>query len=213
VKDGKVIRGWLGVAIQPVTPAIARAMGLPKPEGALVSDVTPGSPAEKAGLRRGDVVLAINGESINETRELSLKVAMLAPGTTVRMKVFRERREVEIPVVLGELPAERRAAGPGAEPGSARALDGVEVEDLTPQIRRQLHLPPRVTGVIVTAVEPGAPAAEAGLRPGDVIQQVNGRDVANVSEFDRAIRQSAREAVMLLVSRGGATLYVVIEPR
>jgi len=213
IKDGKVVRGWLGVHIQEVTPAIAHAMGLQKPEGALVADVAPGGPAEKAGIRRGDIVLAINGESITETRELSLKVAMLPPGTTVRLKVFHERREVEMPVTLGEQPPERRASGPGAEPGAARAMEGVEVEDLTPQIRRQLGLPPRTTGVVVTVVEPGSPAAEAGLRRGDVIQQENGREVASVSDFERAIRQSARDPVMLLVTRGGTTLFVVVEPR
>src|SRR5207253_5130935 len=89
VKEGKVVRGWLGVAIQPVTPKIARAFGLEKPEGALVADVTPGSPAEKAGLRRGDVVLSINGERITESRELTHKVAMLAPGATFRLKIVR----------------------------------------------------------------------------------------------------------------------------
>jgi serine protease Do len=213
IKDGKVVRGWLGVSIQPVTPAIARAMGLDKPAGALIGDVTSGSPAEKAGLRRGDVVLAINGESISETRELSLKVALLAPGTTARLKVYRDRREIEVPVVLGEQPAERRTFGPAAEPGAARALEGVSVGNLNPQIRQQLGLPTSVVGVVVTAVEPGSPAAEAGLRRGDVIQEVNRRPVSNVSDFDRAIRQTGRDTVLLLVNRGGNTMFVPVEPR
>ena len=213
VKEGKVVRGWLGVVIQPVTPTIARAFGLEKSEGALVADVTPGSPAEKAGLRRGDVVLSINGERITETRELSLKVAMLAPGTTVRLKIVRNRREMEIPVVLGEQPSERRVLGSEAEPSVTRALEGVEVADLTPQLRRQLELPPRISGVVVVGVEPGTPAAEAGLRRGDVIQEVNGRAVANVSQFEQAVRRGGREPMMLLVNRGGSTLFVVVEPR
>jgi len=214
VKEGKVVRGWLGVVIQPVTPTIARAFGLEKSEGALVADVTPGSPAEKAGLRRGDVVLSINGERITETRELSLKVAMLAPGTTVRLKIVRNRREMEIPVVvLGEQPSERRVLGSEAEPSVTRALEGVEVADLTPQLRRQLELPPRISGVVVVGVEPGTPAAEAGLRRGDVIQEVNGQAVANVSQFEQAVRRGGREPMMLLVNRGGSTLFVVVEPR
>ena len=213
LKDGRVVRGWLGVAIQPVTPAIARTMGLEKPAGALISDVSPGSPAEKAGLRRGDIVLAINGEPVNETRELSLRVAMLAPGTTARLSVFRERRQIEVPVVLGEQPGERAALRPGAEPRTAQALEGVSVTDLTPRLREQRGLSPRASGVLVTGVDPNSAAFEAGLRRGDVIQEVNGREVTSVSEFERAIRQSRGEAVLLLVNRGGNVFFIAIEPR
>jgi serine protease Do len=212
VKDGKVVRGWLGVVIQPVTPAVARAMGLAKPSGALIGDVTPGGPAERAGLRRGDIVLSMNGEAINETRELSLKVAMLAPGTTARLRVHRDRGEVDIPVTLGEQPSERSTLASGPESGPARALQGVSVTNLNPQLRQQLGLPSGMTGVVVTAVEMGSPAAEAGLRRGDVIQEVNRRAVSNVSEFDRAVRQGG-DAVVLLVNRGGNTMFVVVEPR
>jgi serine protease Do len=213
IKDGKVIRGWLGVVIQPVTPAIARAMGLDKPRGALIGDVSPGSPAEKAGLRRGDIVLAFNGQAIAETRELSLKVAMQAPGSSARLEVHRDGRVIEVPVVLGEQPSEGRASLPGREPEAEPVLEGVAVTELTPQLRRQLGLPPGVVGVAVSAVRPGTPAAEAGLRRGDVIQEVNRRAVASVAEFERAIRQAGRDAVLLLVNREGNTLFLVVEPR
>ncbi|HWP83580.1 MAG TPA: DegQ family serine endoprotease [Terriglobia bacterium] len=213
IKDGKVIRGWLGVVIQPVTPPIARAMGMDRPRGALVGDITPGSPAEKAGLRRGDVVLSINGEAISETRELSLKVAMMSPGTTVQLRVLRERREIDVPVILGEQPMERAAIGPQSAPGTARAMEGVAVQNLTPPLRRQLGLPANATGVLVAEVEPGSPAAEAGLRRGDVIQEVNGRAVSSVADFERLIRQADRDVVLLLVNREGQTLYIAIEPR
>lgn len=213
IKDGKVIRGWLGVVIQPVTPAIARAMGLEKPRGALIGDVSPGSPAEKAGLRRGDIVLSFNGQAIEETRELSLKVAMQAPGTSARLGVHRDGREIEVTVVLGEQPAEGRASLPGRETETEPVLEGVAVTDLTAQLRRQLGLPPGVAGVAVSAVRPGTPAAEAGLRRGDVIQEVNRRAVTSVAEYERAIRQAGREPVLLLINREGNTMFLVVEPR
>ena len=158
-------------------------------------------------------MLAVNGERINEAKDLSLKVAMLSPGTTVHLQVLRDHKEVDVPVVLGEQPNERRADGPEAEPGSSRAMEGVEVEDITPQIRKQLGLPTRATGVIVTDLDPNSPAAEAGLRPGDVIVEVNRKAVADVSEFEGAVRHAGHSAIMLLINRGGNTLFVVVEPR
>jgi serine protease Do len=138
---------------------------------------------------------------------------MLSPGTTARLKVIRDGREIDVPVVLGEQPSERRAAGSPAAPEPERALEGVAVSNLTPQIRRQLDLPAGVTGVVVVRVDPGSPAAEAGLRRGDVIQEVNRRPVTSVSEFERAVRQSGREPLLLLVYREGSTLFIVVEPR
>ena len=119
---------------------------------------------------------------------------------------------MEIPVVLAERPAETRVSAHGAEPRVTRALEGVEVQDLTPEIRRQLELPPKTNGVVV-GVEPGSPAAEAGLERGDLIQEVNGEPVASVAQFEKSVRGKPAEPVTLLVNRGGSTLYVVIEPR
>jgi serine protease Do len=211
VKDGRVIRGWLGVSIQPVTPKVGRAFDLEKAEGALVGDVTPGSPAEDAGLKRGDIIVSIEGEPIVEMRELSLKVSMLAPGTTVRLKIVRDGREMEIPAVLGEQPSEPNTFKAGTERAAGHPLEGVQVQDLTPQILRQLDLPRNTTGVVVVRVAPDTPAAEAGLRRGDVIQEANGHVVADVYQFEQAVRRSAGEPVVLLVNRGGQTLFVVVE--
>ena len=212
LKDGRVVRGWLGISIQPVTQTVARSFGLDKPQGALVGDVTAGSPAERSGLRRGDIILAMDGEPIAETRTLSFGVAMKAPGTTVKLKVFRDRRETEVAVKLGEQRAEV-SQGPAGESGASRALQGLSIEELTPQARRQFDLPARTAGVVIVNIEPESAAAEAGLRRGDVIQEVNRMAITSVSQFEEAIRRGGNDPVVLLVNRGGSTQFIVLEPR
>ncbi len=212
IRHGKVVRGWLGVLIQPVNPAAAKAFGLAgEPRGALIGDVTANSPASRAGLHKGDIVLEMNGEPIRESRDLQLKVGALNPGAQVRLKVFRDGKELEIPVTLGEMPSQSEPASEGE--GGEAALEGLSVDTLTPQIARQLDLPARTRGVVVTDVQPGSLAAEAGLRRGDVIQEVNRKPVATVEEFQRAVRAGGRQPVLLLINRGGSTSFVAIEPR
>src|SRR2546426_6075707 len=173
---------------------------------------TPRASSPESSCWPSAVLSVSGGERITETRELSLKVSLLPPGAKVRLAVIRKGREVEIRVVLAERPAETRVSAHGAEPRVTRALEGVEGQDLTPEIRRQLELPPKTNGVVV-GVEPGSPAAEAGLERGDLIQEVNGEPVASVGQFEKSVRRKPAEPVTLLVSRGGSTLYVVIEPR
>jgi serine protease Do len=211
LKQGKVIRGYLGAWIQPVTPQIAKSFGLSQPKGALLGDVEPGGPAAKSGLQRGDIVLEMDGQPITDTGEFRLKIAMMKPGTTVKLKVFHNGVERDVPVVLGELPAKAASSQSGAGTPSA-ALQGLSVDELTPQIARQLGLPPKTLGVVVTSVDQGSAAEEAGLRRGDVIQEVNHKPVHNVSEFSSAVSQLGKQNVLLLINRGGNTLYVVVEP-
>lgn len=210
LKNGKVSRGYMGAWIQPVTPEIAKAFGLSQPQGALLGDVDPNGPAGKSGLQRGDIVLALNGQPIAGSRELRLKVAMSKPGTTVKLKVFHKGAEREVSVTLGELPSKAAAINSERESPST-ALQGLSVDDLTPDIARQLNLPAKTFGVVITGVEPGTAAAEADLRRGDVIQEVNHRPVRNVQEFARLIDQLGSQSVLLLINRGGNTLYVVLE--
>jgi serine protease Do len=212
VKSGKVVRGYLGVMIQEVTPALAKAFNMGEPYGALVSEVTAGSPASKAGIEKGDVIVQLNGEKVSDSRSLRVKIAAMSPGSTVRLKLLRDGSEREASVTLGELPAEvgRGVAG-GSEKGSA--FEGVSLEDLTPQIARQFGVNPQTRGVVVTNVEDGTPAADAGLRRGDVIQEVNRRPVSSVAEFQRAVSQAGKASVLLLVNRGGSNLFIAIEPR
>ncbi|MCS6805357.1 MAG: DegQ family serine endoprotease [Acidobacteriota bacterium] len=209
LRHGKVVRGYLGVTIQPVTSAIAKAFGLSQARGALVADVRPDSPAAHSGLAKGDIILELNGQPIHESRELQLKIAQAAPGTTVRLKVFRNGQERDVSVTLGELPSPESRGNQSNE--QASALDSVSVDDLTPQVARQLGLPISTRGVVIVDVEPGSTAADAGLQRGDVIQEVNRQPVTTVREFERAVDQAGNGPVLLLVNRSGQSFYVVIE--
>jgi serine protease Do len=210
LKNGHVVRGYLGVMIQSVTPDLAKAFGLAEVQGALVGDVTQDSPASRAGLEKGDVILALNGVPVRDSLQLRLKVAQMAPGTRVNIEVVRKGQKKEIPVTLGELP-EKAQAAPGSE-GENSALSGVKVEDLTADIANQIGVDPGTKGVVVDEVAETSPAAQAGLSRGDVIEEVNHQAVPNTEAFDRAVRAAGDKPVLLLVNHHGTTAFVVIEP-
>jgi serine protease Do len=210
LKNGHVVRGYLGVMIQSVTPDLAKAFGLAEVKGALVGDVTPDSPASRAGLEKGDVILALNGVPVRDSLQLRLKVAQMAPGAQVKIEVMRKGQKKEIPVTLGELP-EKAQAAPGSE-GENSALSGVKVEDLTADIANQIGVDPGTKGVVVDEVAPASPAAQSGLSRGDVIEEVNRQPVPNTEAFDRAVRAAGDKPVLLLVNHHGSTAFVVIEP-
>jgi serine protease Do len=199
------------VQIQEVTPTIAKAFGLGSARGALVGDVSVDGPAAKAGLVKGDIIVELNGEQVTDSRALRLRVSQTAPGTTVRLKVFRNGSEREFSVTLGELPSKPQAANAGNE--RSGALEGVMIDDLTPQILRQLSLPWQTKGAVVTDVKSTSPAAQAGLQRGDVIQEVNRQPVTSVADFERAVSKAGNGPILLLVNRGGITLYLAIEAR
>lgn len=210
---GKVTRGWLGISIQPVDAAVAKAFGLKEATGTLVGDVDESSPAGKAGVKRGDVITALNGEAVPDSREFRMKIAMTPPGTKVELAVMREGKPVTIPVELGELQGDATAAGPGGD-GGGSALEGVEISELTPEIARQLGLRRAPAGVVVSDVAPDSQAASAGLRRGDVIQEMNRKPVANPQAFREAVGAGGGQgSLTLLVNRGGRTLFIVAEPR
>ncbi len=211
LKNGHVIRAWLGVSVQPVTESIAKAFGAPSSSGALVADVTPDSPAAHAGLEKGDIILTLDGQPVPDSRELSLKVAMMTPGTVAQLKIFRNGAQREIPVKLGEMPASQAEKSGPAESRQG-ALEGVIVDQLTPQIAHELQLPAGTKGVVVTSVRQAAPAAEAGLQRGDVIQEVNHKPVNTVGEFDSAMHLAGKQPVLLLVNHRGLTRFLVVKP-
>ncbi|HTX36016.1 MAG TPA: Do family serine endopeptidase [Bryobacteraceae bacterium] len=215
VRNGRVARAWLGVTTQPVTPEISQAFGLSgQPYGALVGDVTANSPAAQAGLATGDIILEINGHRVPDSNDLNLSIAMMAPGTAVRFLVLRNGAQQEIPVTLGEEPAppQSRQTAPAAPAQPAPLLDGVQVENLTPDIAAGLGLPPNLRGVVVAGVDSASLAAAAGLQEGDVIEQVNRTPVASMLDFRNAVRAAGQRSIILLVNHGGTTRFLVITP-
>jgi serine protease Do len=207
------VRGYIGVAIQSVTPEIAQAFNLSDAHGALVGEVTPDGPAAKAGIAQGDVITELNGARVDDSRELRLKISQLAPGSAINLKLIRDGNPREVTITLGELPNEKLDAGDGKKEGSPDELDGLSVEGLNPQTARQLELPTNTSGVVVTGVDDGSRADDAGLRNGDVIQQVNRQPVKNLADFERAMKQAGDKSALLLVNRNGHTSFVVIPAR
>jgi serine protease Do len=213
LKHGKVTRGWLGVSVQTLTPEIAKAFGLPAERGgALVTDVTPDSPASRSGLLKGDVIRQLNGETVNDSSALSLKISTMAPQTTVRLKVNRNGQERDMTAVLAELPA-KEAGNPIADKESGSPRLGLSIEPLTPQLAKQLGLGPQTRGLVLSDVLSGSSAEEAGLHRGDVVQEVNHQSVATIEQFQSAIAKAGNEPVLFLIVRGGSHLYVVVPPR
>lgn len=212
LKHGKVVRGYMGAAIQEVTPDLAKAFNVPPVKGALVGSVEANGPGAKAGLQRGDVVMELNGQPITGPNDLRLKVATLAPGTTVHLKVNRNGESRDVTITLGEAPKGKNA---GNAPGGGDAnspMSDVQVDELTSEIRQQLGLGPDVKAVVVTEVPDGSPAADAGLQRGDVIEQVNRQSVNSVADYERFIRQVGKQTVGMLVNRGGITSFVEVQP-
>jgi serine protease Do len=211
VSTGKVSRGYLGVSIQEVTPQLQKAFGLPSAAGALIGDVTPDSPGAKAGLQKGDVITAINGQAVADYTDLRLRISQTTPGTALKLDVYRGGQKREVPVTLAEFPEKAEAAA--APEAGQNPMDGVQVEALTPDIADQLSLPGGTRGVVVTQVDPDSAAGDAGLQRGDVIQEVNHKPVGNPEQFRAAIRAAGDQQLLLLVNRAGVTSFAVISPK
>ncbi|MEO8050485.1 MAG: DegQ family serine endoprotease [Acidobacteriota bacterium] len=202
MEHGKVVRGYLGLLPQDITPAMAQALHYKETQGVLVGDVTAGAPAAEAGLKRGDVILDLDGKKVDDSNQLRMRVSMTAPGTTVQLRVIHDGAERTVPVKLAEMPGNLGAsAEKGSESGATSALDGVTVE------AAQGH------GVTVTSVDEGSPAAEAGLREGDTILEVNRASVSSTADFNRAMHNVSNGATLLLVKRGDNTFYIALQAK
>ncbi len=212
VKTGKVTRGYMGVGVNVLTDDLAKQLGVPDTAGALVEDVTPGGPAEKAGLKPFDVIRKLDGQTIQDSTQLTATVTNMAPGTSITLDILRDGKPQSVRLTLAERPADLSASagGQGKAP-SEGALRGIEVQALTPSIREQLGLPSNVRGVVISQLDPNSPAAQAQLQEGDVIQSISRQPVTTVAEFNRLARE-AKGKVLLYVNRQGSGFIVVISP-
>ena len=212
IKYGRVIRGWLGVVIQNMTPQMADVFGLESAEGVIISDVQKDSPAEKGGIERGDVVISYNGKKVENITKFREMVAGTKPGTKVEIVVLRDGKEKKLRVKIGEAPSKKKeiaSAGEG-ESGLPEVLKGMEFDDITSYYRKNFDIPDDVEGVVITGVSPGSKGAEAGLREGDVIIEVNRIRVRDMDDFTSALRRVKGNKVLLLVFRNGTHFYVLI---
>ncbi|HXG49187.1 MAG TPA: PDZ domain-containing protein, partial [Methylomirabilota bacterium] len=211
IHEGRVVRGYLGVNIQNVTPALARQFSLSATAGALVTDVSPGSPADKAGLQPGDVILEFNGKPVRDSRHLKLQAGQSRPGTRVPVQIVREGRPRKLEVTLAEFAGEE--TGPSREKapaGAGERLKGVGVADLAAEDRRQLQLPTYIRGALVTAVEQDSAAYAAGLRVGDIILEINRKPVSGADEVVAMTRRMETKEILLRIWSQGGTRYLVV---
>ena len=220
-EKGRVIRGYIGTSVQTLTPELADAMKLKtQMSGALVGEVTPKSPAEKAGIKTGDVITSVNGKKIGDARELRLMIGSMSPGTKAQIKVNREGQEKTFGVDLVEMPA--NAMQPPTEaspeesvpPEKSTVFGAVVVADVTDDLRTALNLPKEIQGAVIVELDSASPAAQAGLHEGDVIQEVNKQPVKNAKDLVALSKKlKPNEKILMRVYSQGRSGYVALEPK
>lgn len=208
IKHGKVVRGWLGVSIQDLTPDIAKSLGIKQQTGALIADVVKDSPAEKAGLKRGDVVVSLNGKPVEDSTSLRNMVSAAVPGKTVELKIIREGKEQSVTATLAEF-KERKAV---KKVEYDNVLKGLTVQELTASLRDQIGVPENMNGVVITNIGTDSPA-QGILQAGDVVLEVNRHDIKNLSDYDQFVSKiGEKDPVLLLIYREGGTIYITLRP-
>ena len=215
VKGGKVTRGWLGVTIQSITPDLAKEFGLKNGKGAVVNDILKGSPAEKAGLKRGDVILEVDGKTVNDAESLRNIVAQREIGSHITIKIIREGKPISLTAKVSELPMEMQETSiekPEKEMDEENVFAGFTVIALSQEIAKQLGLSRDEKGVVIIKVEPDSPAEEAGLKKGDVIQEINKRTVTNLRDFNNIVsRIKEGDSILLFINRGERKFYAALK--
>ncbi len=212
VNEGKVTRGWLGVYIQDITPELAKQFKISTSKGALISDVMEGSPADKAGLQRGDVIVNYNGKEVENNSHLRNMVAQTPVGKATDIKIIRDGRMELLKVVIGELPAEI-AKGETGEGSAGGVFRGLTLQNLTQELRKRLDIPEKIRGIVITGVSEDSPVEEYGLRAGDVIMQINRKDIKTVKDFNKIAEELKKdESILVLIYREGMTIYITLSP-
>lgn len=220
VEHGKVIRGFLGLLPQDVTPELAKEFGLSEPTGALVGSVEPGKPAAQAGLKRGDIVLKVNGQTVSSANDLRLKISQTAPGTSVDLTIWRDNKTQDVKVTLTQTEPEETQNNNEGEGAGSGAMQGVQVQNLTPDMDQELEVPAGTRGVVITSIDQASPAAATQLQRGMVIQEINHKPVNNVQEYKEALGAAGDHAVLVLAmipnslspNANGLTQYFLVEP-
>jgi Do/DeqQ family serine protease len=214
IKTGKVRRGMLGVTIQSVDADLASSLNLPTARGAIVTSVQAGGPAERAGVKRGDVITAVNNQPVADTNNLRNVVASMAPGTKVSLKTLRDGREQDAQLTLAELPARPQADEEDSDAGqtSGSGKFGLSLQPLTTDMASRVGLDASDQGLLVAKVDPDGAAADAGIRQGDLVVEVNRRPVRTIAEFNAAVQQSGQKPALLLVKRRNNTIFVPLKP-
>jgi serine protease Do len=213
IKNGVVHHGYLGISMEDVTPENAGFFNLPDASGAIVSQVTPGSPADEAGLKSGDVLRELNGEKIADGSALQVAVSELAPGADISLGILRNSKPETLKVTVGEFHGNGEEAVNSGSGAAQHARLGLTVSDLTPDVRQQLNVPADVHGVVIESVRPGSPADDAGLQSGQVILQVDRKPVESANSFASEIHSvPADKSVLLLVWSKEGTVYLVVHP-
>lgn len=216
------MRGYIGASVQTLTPELAEAMKLKgQPTGALVGEVAPNTPSQKAGIKTGDVITAVNGKKISDARELRLMIGSMAPGGKAQIQVNREGQTKTFDVELTEMPAGvTEEGGPeaspeeGAQPEKTTVFGGVAVADVTDDIRTALNLPKDTHGAVIAEVDPDSSAGKAGLREGDVIQEVNKQPIRNAKDLVAVSKKlKPNEKILMRVYSQGRSGYVALEPK
>ena len=212
VNNGKVTRGYLGVGVQPLTGALARQFDLKNDNGALIDEVKPDSPAAKAGLQNGDVILQFNGKPITDGRRLQLAVADIAPRTKIPVRIWRDGAAKTVDVVVKEIPGEEQLAKSGSSESSSNdTLNGVAVTDLNPQTRQQYSVAKNVQGAVVTQVDPTSAAADAGVKEGDVIMEINKHPVRSADDAVRLTTNVKDKITLLRVWSANGSHYLTVD--
>lgn len=211
-EKGKVTRGWIGVSIQEVTPDLAKSFGLKDKQGALVSSVNKDEPADKAGIKPGDIIVEFDGKEINEVSDLPRTVASITPGKTAKIKVIRDGKEKILTITISKMKEEEESAAvEGKEETAPEKKLGFSVQSITPEIAKRMDLKD-AEGVIVSQVKPDSPAGLAGIKSGDIIKEVNRREIKNIKEYKEAMKAISKDdTVLFRIVRGGNTFYVAIK--